>query len=131
MRIARELYDEMVSHARTEAPNECCGVVEARDGEAVKLHRATNIHASPLKFEIGPEELLAINEAIDDAGDDIGAIYHSHTRTAPKPSETDITFARGHPGVLWIIVGLRGDAPEVRTWLIADGHVSEAELVVG
>ena len=31
MRISRPLIDEMISHAREEAPNECCGVI-ADDG---------------------------------------------------------------------------------------------------
>ena len=128
--MARELYDEMVDHARAEAPNECCGMVAARAGEAVQVHRATNIEASPLRFEIGPEELFAINRAIEDAGQDLGAIYHSHTRTQPKPSQTDINFAKLHPGVLWIIVGLNGADADVRTWRIDNGEVSEAELVV-
>ena len=130
MRIATNLYDEIVAHARAEAPNECCGMVASRDGEALAVHRATNAAASPLRFEIGPEELFAINRAIEDAGEDLGAIYHSHTRTEPKPSQTDINFARLHPGVLWIIVGLAGEEAEVRTWQIEGATVSEAELVV-
>jgi [CysO sulfur-carrier protein]-S-L-cysteine hydrolase len=130
MRIARELYEDMIAHARAEAPNECCGMVAARDGEAVQVHRATNVEASPLRFEISPQEVFALHEAIDDAGADLGAIYHSHTRTQPKPSQTDVNFAKLWPDVLWIIVGLDGSEPEVRTWRIDDGRVSEAELVV-
>jgi [CysO sulfur-carrier protein]-S-L-cysteine hydrolase len=130
MRIARELYEDMIAHARTEAPNECCGMVATRDGEAVQVHRATNVEASPLRFEINPQEVLALHKAIDDAGADLGAIYHSHTRTQPKPSQTDVNFAKLWPDVLWIIVGLDGSEPEVRTWRIDDGRVSEAELVV-
>ncbi len=130
MRIARELYEQMVVHARHEAPNECCGMVAARDGEAVKVYPATNIEASPLRFQIDPEEQLRVSNQIDDEGLELAAIYHSHTRTEPKPSQTDITFAKLWPGVLWVIVGLAGGEPDVQTWLIDDGQVAEAELVV-
>ena len=130
MRITRALYDQMVSHARAEAPNECCGMVASRDGEAVKVLPAHNAEASALRFSIDPGEQLRLHDEIEDAGLDLGAIYHSHTRTAPKPSQTDITFARGWPGVLWIIVGLTGPEPEVRTWMIHDGEVAEADLEV-
>ena len=60
------------------------------------------------------------------AGADLGAIYHSHTRTEPYPSQTDINFAANWPGVEWIIVGLdrKGEAT-VRTYLIEDGNVRE------
>jgi proteasome lid subunit RPN8/RPN11 len=130
MRINRELLEDMVAHAREEAPNECCGMVASRDGEAVEVHRATNVEASPLRFVIDSREQLQLLNRIEDAGLDMGAIYHSHTRTAPAPSQTDITFAQGWPGVVWIIVGLKNSEPDVRAWLINGGEVSEAELDV-
>ena len=130
MRISQELYEAMVDHAREEAPNECCGMIAARDDQVLKLYRAANMAASPLRFEIDGREQIRIHNEIEAAGLELGAIYHSHTRTEPRPSQTDITFAQGWPGVLWVIVGLTTDQPEVRTWLIQDGQVTEAELAV-
>lgn len=130
MRIAPELYDEIVAHARAEAPNECCGMIASQDGNAMKVYRTTNVAASPLRFEIDPREQFEIDNEIQAADLDLGAIYHSHTRTEPEPSQTDINFAAWWPGVLWIIVGLANGTAEVRTWQIADGKVTEAELVV-
>jgi [CysO sulfur-carrier protein]-S-L-cysteine hydrolase len=131
MRIASELYDEIVAHARAEAPNECCGMIAARDGQAVRVYRTTNAAASPLRFEIHPDEQIRVHTEIEAAQLDLGAIYHSHTRTAPNPSQTDINFAAWWPGVLWIIVGFDNGQTDVRTWRIAEGEVSEAELLVG
>jgi [CysO sulfur-carrier protein]-S-L-cysteine hydrolase len=130
MKITRTLYDQMIDHAREEAPNECCGMVGSNDGQALAVYRAINAEASPLRFRIDPEEQLKLHNRIEDAGLELGAIYHSHTRTEPRPSQTDINFAKLWPGVLWIIVGLVGDEPDVRTWRIDDGRVSHAELVV-
>jgi len=130
MRISRQLYEEMVEHARQDAPNECCGMIAARGDEGLKLYRATNVAASPLRFEIDGREQIRIHNDIESAGLELGAIYHSHTRTEPRPSQTDITFARGWPGVLWVIVGLTTGQPQVRTWSIQDGQVTEAELAV-
>ena len=131
MRIERGQYEEIVAHARAEAPNECCGMISSRNGDAVKVYRATNAEASPFRFVIDAREQLEIHNEIEAAELDLGAIYHSHTRTDPEPSQTDINFSKAWPGVLWIIVGLAGGEPEVRTWRIDDGKVSEAELVVG
>lgn len=130
MRIARELYEQIVDHARADAPNECCGIVASDDGRAERVFRAVNKFASPLRFEIEETDLLRIWNEIDDADLDVGAIYHSHTRTPPEPSQTDINGAVRWPGALWIIVGLAGEQPDVRTWAIEDGRVSEVELVV-
>ena len=130
MRISSDLYEQMVTHAREDAPNECCGMVGSNNGDAVAVYRAVNAEASPLRFRIDPEEQLELHNRIEDAGLELGAIYHSHTRTEPRPSQTDLNFAKLWPGVLWIIVGLSGDDPDVRTWRIDDGRVSDAELVV-
>jgi proteasome lid subunit RPN8/RPN11 len=129
MRISRELYEEIVAHARSEAPNECCGMIGSRDGEAVKVYRATNAAASPLRYEIEGAEQYQIQMQIEDSGLDLGAIYHSHTRTEPYPSQTDINLAF-YPDALYVIVGLAGDEPEVRAFTIREGQVADAQLEV-
>jgi len=105
-------------------------MVGSSDGRAVSVYRAVNAEASPLRFRIDPEQQLELHNRIEDAGLELGAIYHSHTRTEPRPSQTDVNFAKLWPGVLWIIVGLRGGESDVRTWRIDDGKVSAGELVV-
>ena len=129
MRIRRSMLDELIEHARAEAPNECCGMIAALDGRAVAVHRATNTAHSPLRYEIDGREQYALQTAIEDAGQELGAIYHSHTRSAPTPSQTDINLAF-YPDSLYVIVGVKDEEPEVRAWWIVDGQVSEAELVV-
>ncbi len=88
------------------------------------------MQASPFRFEIDGREQIRIHNEIEAAGKELGAIYHSHTRTEPLPSQTDINFAKGWPGVVWIIVGLADQEPDVRAFTIDDGRVSETELVV-
>lgn len=154
MRIAPDLLDEIIAHARDEYDAECCGLIayapadpgggdehdpgdpdpsdpDGRDERfAVSVHRATNTFASRKRFEIDGRELLRTINEFEDAGWELGAIYHSHTHTAPYPSQTDINFASGWPGLEWVIVGLAGDVPEVRSYLIEDGLVREVELEV-
>ncbi len=129
MRIPGALYDEIVAHARADAPNECCGMVASRDGEAVRVYPATNAAASPLRYEIEGREQYRIQMAIDDDDLDLGAIYHSHTRSAPYPSQTDINLAF-YPDALYVIVGLAGEEPDVRAYEIRDGQVADADLQV-
>lgn len=129
MRIAPELYDEIVNHARADAPNECCGMIASQDGEAVRVYPAINAAASPLRYEIDGPEQYRIQMDIDESGLELGAIYHSHTRTEPVPSQTDINLAF-YPDALYVIVGLAAGHPDVRAFTIRDGQVGEAELVV-
>ncbi len=129
MRIARPLLEEIIDHARSEAPLECCGMIASRDGAAVRVYRATNAAASPLRYEIDGAEQYRIQMEIEDAGLELGGIYHSHTRTEPYPSQTDVNLAF-YPDAVYLIVGLAGDPPEVRGYDIRDGRVQDAELVI-
>ena len=130
MRISQVLLDEIVEHARAEAPNECCGMIATQDGVAVAVHRARNAAASPLRYEMDGMEQFKIQSAIEDGGYELGAIYHSHTRSDPEPSQTDINLAF-YPEALYIIVGVKGPEDDVRAFTIVDGQVSEAVLEVG
>ena len=129
MRIAKDLYDDIVAHAREEAPNECCGMIASREGEAIKVYRATNAAASPLRYELDGAEQYKIQMQIDDAGLELGGIYHSHTRTEPYPSQTDINLAF-YPEAVYVIVGLAADEPDVRAFSIRDGRVEETQFAV-
>jgi [CysO sulfur-carrier protein]-S-L-cysteine hydrolase len=134
--ISAQLLDELLAHVLEDPRNEVCGVVavessqgaEPGDTRAVAVHRAVNVHASPLKFEIDPAELLALYNAIEDQGQAFGAIYHSHVHSAPYPSQTDINFAANWPGLEWIIVGLSTGEPDVRSYLIDAGSVRELPI---
>lgn len=126
MKIAPELQDLVVQHARREAPNECCGLVAMRDGVAYAVHELPNLTPSPFRFTLDSPQFARLLFELEDAGDWY-AIYHSHTRSAPLPSQTDITYGRNWPGVEWLIVGLAGERPELRSFLIdGQGAVIEA-----
>jgi proteasome lid subunit RPN8/RPN11 len=129
VQLDRALLEQIVAQARVEAPNECCGIIASRGGKAVAVHPATNAAASPLRYEMDGMEQYRIQSAIEDAGHELGAIYHSHTRTDPYPSQTDINLAF-YPDALYIIVGVAGEEADVRAWRIADGSVEEAELEI-
>ena len=130
MRIARDLLDRIVEHAREDAPDECCGLVGQLDGAAASVHPTENVVRSPLRFEMDGMELFRTIDAIESAGEELGAVYHSHTRTAPYPSQTDVNFSANWPGIEWIIVGLANGDTEVRSYRIEDGRIEEVELEV-
>ena len=129
MRIDAALLERIVDHARRDYPNECCGMIAVRDGRAVAIHEAINVAASPLRFEVEGREIIRAQDAFEADGAELGAIYHSHTRSDPYPSQTDVNFAAGWPGVEWLIVGLRGDGePTVRSYRIDDGVIEEVDV---
>ena len=127
MVIAADLLERVIAHARRDAPNECCGLVGTRDGRAMSVHEAQNTAASPFRFEIDGLPLSKLLDEIEDEGGRY-AIYHSHTRSEPYPSQTDVNFAQHWPDVEWLIVGLAAgkDAEaDVRSFRIDDGEIAE------
>lgn len=118
MRLPRELADELVAHANDDLPNECCGMVAGRNGTATRVLRATNSEGSPFMYVMDPQEQLRMMDDIDDAGEDLLAVYHSHTRSAAYPSRTDVELAF-FPKTLYLIVSLADrDAPDIRAFRI-------------
>lgn len=130
MRIAQSLIDEIVAHAREDAPNECCGMIGGVDGEARTVYRATNAEASPLRYSIDAGEQFRLMREIEEAGEELASIYHSHTRSPAYPSQTDVNLA-GWPDAVYLIASLADpDAPDVRAFWIREGRIEDAELVI-
>jgi proteasome lid subunit RPN8/RPN11 len=131
VKIAQSLIDEMVAHAREDLPNECCGMVGGRDGEASSVVRVENSAASPLRYEMDPQGQFNALKKIEDAGDDLLAIYHSHTKSAAYPSQTDVNQAVAWPEQIYLIVSLADrDAPDVKAYLLKDLKIADVDLHV-
>ena len=131
MRIPQELVDEMIAHAREDSPNECCGMLGGDNSRATTLYRAANAEASPLRYSIDAAEQFRLMREIEEAGEELIGIYHSHTRSAAYPSQTDVNLA-GWPDAVYVIVSLEDpDSPDVRGFWIRDGEISDAELDAG
>jgi len=129
VKVPQSLLDEMIEHTREDAPDECCGLIGGLDDEAVTLHRMENTAHSPLRYEMDSKEQLQVYKRILEAGHDIVGIYHSHTKTAAYPSQTDINLASGWPDAVYFIVSLEDpDEPYVRGFNIRDGQVEDVDI---
>ena len=116
-------------------PNEGCGLIAGdaspfEGGRASRWHPTRNRLASPYRFEIDPDELLRAQLAIDDAGEVVWAVVHSHVASEARPSPTDIRAAV-HPAALHLVASFAAGPeapPELRAWRIRDGGATEVEL---
>ena len=124
------MVDDMVAHAREDLPDECCGMIGGTDGEARTVYRAANAEHSPLRYSIDAKEQFRLMRKIEEAGEELVGIYHSHTKSAAYPSQTDINLA-GWPDAVYAIVSLAdSEAPVVKGFWIRDGEITDAELSV-
>jgi proteasome lid subunit RPN8/RPN11 len=131
MKISRQLIDEVIAHAREDMPNECCGMIGGADGEARKVVRVANAAASPLRYEMDPQGQFDALKEIEMDGE-LLAIYHSHTKSAAYPSQTDVNQAQNWPEPIYIIISLAdADNPDVQAFHLADLKIADAELEIG
>jgi proteasome lid subunit RPN8/RPN11 len=104
---------------------------------SLSLHAATDVHparnseASPLRYNVDPEDLVRITYAIEDAGQDLVGIFHSHTRSPAVPSATDRRTAQ-YPDVFYLLATLADPsappARALRAWRIHGGQAFEVPL---
>ena len=129
MRIPKDVHDELLAHAREDAPNECCGLIGGQDGVARTVYRAHNAEASPLRYNLDPQDQFRIMTTMEEEGEELSAIYHSHTASPAYPSQTDINLA-AYPDTVYLIVSLADGEKDLRGFHIEDGEVTEVDLVL-
>lgn len=125
-------YDAVVAHARRDHPDEACGVIALRAGQATRVLPITNVERSPTFHVMDTAELFAAMRSMrqQDEDDEDFVLYHSHTATEPYPSRTDVTIA-GYPEAHYLVVSTRDPhVAEMRSFRIVDGEVTEEELRV-
>jgi [CysO sulfur-carrier protein]-S-L-cysteine hydrolase len=131
--IPTDVADELIAHARAEVPNEACGLLagDLAAGRATVFHPARNEEASPLRYNVHPDDLVRIVFGIEDAGQDLVGIFHSHTHTPAVPSATDLRTAQ-YPDAFYVLVTLSDPdarpAEALRAWRIRNGASTEVEL---
>ncbi|MBI3428478.1 MAG: M67 family metallopeptidase [Actinobacteria bacterium] len=134
LEIPREFVNLILEQSRAEYPEEACGVIlgPLGSGKALRIKPMINAAHSPTFYEFDPKDLLTLYREVDDLGEEINVIYHSHTDTEAYPSRTDIAYA-GEPGAHYVLVSTRDEiAPEseFRSFRIIDGQVTEEEVTI-
>jgi proteasome lid subunit RPN8/RPN11 len=132
--------DEIVAHAREEAPNECCGLL-AGVAQINALFRIANLPSDAplvadlqvppdrrLRYIMDPAQQLRAFKQMRAEGLALLAIYHSHPHSPAHPSATDVRLAV-YPDVHYLIVSLEHH-PDVRAFRIIAQTITEVRLSV-
>jgi len=90
----------------------------------------SNADRSPTGFTFESTEWLRVYREVDDADEELLAVYHSHTATEAYPSRTDVLWSRHNEFAHWLLVSTRSDEDEVRSFTITDGVVEEEPVSV-
>jgi proteasome lid subunit RPN8/RPN11 len=130
--IRGDLVDAMVAHARTDHPDEACGVIAGLQGSdrPERFIAMLNAERSPTFYRFDSGEQLKVWREMEDADEVPVVIYHSHTATEAYPSRTDISYA-SEPDAHYVLVSTRETVElEVRSYRIVDGAVTEEPVKI-
>lgn len=122
------IREEIIAHARDHAPRECCGIIAGKDGELTHLHRLTNTEPGNTRYLFDDEEFYKRYWEIENQGEELLVVYHSHPETVAYPSRTDVAFAFW-PEAVYLICSLEfPETPVIRGYRIIDGAISEVAV---
>ena len=130
LHIKRPLFQTMLAHLQTHYPLEACGLLAGTGNHAVYLYAIDNVLASPVAYEMDPQQQLQAMLDLEAQGWEMTAIFHSHPTGPEQPSATDITQSY-YPECVYIIVSLLDrKMPVVRGFRIENGRYHEVRLSV-
>ena len=113
--IPAGLHEAMVAHCLRESPIEACGLLGGVPPLVSSIHPLRNTSASEVRYDADPREIIDAYRDLRSRKAEILAIYHSHPRSTPIPSKTDLRDNHYYD-VPRIIVSLLGETPKVKVW---------------
>jgi len=122
-------FASMIGHVYDGYPLEACGLLVGHGSSVTRFVPCANAAASARIYSIEGRELLRAEMAAEDDGLAIIGVVHSHTHSEPYPSPTDVAQAPD-PSWHYVIVSLKRDAPETRSYRIVDGAIQEEPVAV-
>lgn len=128
--MSRDAYNRMIAHALDEYPLEMCGLlVGPTPDRAPEFHPTRNDKASARVYTVNPKDFMDVEIEAEGRGFDINGVVHSHTHSEPYPSPTDVT-AVVDPDWHYVIVSLKRELPEVRSYHIVGGDITEEQISI-
>ena len=131
IRLSYECYDEMVRYAKSELPNEACGLLAGKqdaDGkEVLKVYYLTNTDHATDHFTIDPKEQLAAVKDMRANGYVQLGNWHSHPESPSRPSEEDKKLAYDTKAS-YMILALMAENPVLNSFHIENNEVEKEDL---
>lgn len=124
------VIDHCLSHYGSERKIEACGFLAGKNGRVQKVYPMTNVDQSPISYAMDPKEQMQVMRQMREAGEEMLAIYHSHTATEAYPSPVDVKLAV-YPEVSYVLVSLKDpENPVMRSFRILNNTIEEEALEV-
>ncbi len=128
-RIRTAVLEDLIRHARADAPRECCGLLLGSNDLIDECVPARNVRAGETSYLIDPADHFAALRRSRGEGRAVIGAYHSHPKSAAVPSATDLAEAHD-TALLYVIVSIaEPEAPDVAGYRLEEGNFVSSPLV--
>ncbi len=127
LKILKNVFDAIISHAERDLPIEACGYLAGRDGVVRRHYELKNMDRSGIHFTFDPQEQFDAIKDMRASGLKPRAVYHSHPTTPARPSEEDIRLAYDQT-ISYVIISLNGGHPVTKSFKIKKNEVEQEEI---
>lgn len=134
VKMKKEDYEKLLSHARSVLPEEACGLIGGEDDGEVrrieKVYLLTNTDHSNEHFTLDPKEQLASVKDMRSLGLKPIGNWHSHPESPSRPSEEDIRLSYDSKASYLILSLQDNDQPVLNSFHVEQGTVTKEELEI-
>jgi proteasome lid subunit RPN8/RPN11 len=135
LKLSQSHYAALRRHGEETYPHECCGVLLGRmDGDeriVTSVARAGNTRTDSAhnRYNIDPKDLIRIQRAGRERGEDIIGFYHSHPDHPARWSSTDLAEAHWF-GCSYVITSVeKGKAELTNSFELSGSDENDKKLV--
>ena len=132
--ISAKDYENLGAHAKSELPNEACGLIAGtiteNNKEIQKVYLLTNIDKSNEHFSLDPKEQLASIKDMRANGLSPLGNWHSHPETPSRPSDEDKRLAYDSKASYLILSLMDRDNPVLNSFHIEGNSSTKEELII-
>ncbi len=129
LKIKKNVYDDMINHAKEGFPLEVCGYLGEKDGIVSRIRKMKNTDESNEHFTFDPAEQFKVIRNFRDDDYKAVVVYHSHPETPSRPSKEDIRLAYD-PDVSYIIVSLADSTAVVKSFRIENSNMTLEDIEI-
>jgi proteasome lid subunit RPN8/RPN11 len=127
--MKREHQDLMLMHVQGWFPEEACGILGGIGGEVREVHPVTNVLHSPVRYRMDPKEQYDVMRQVEDSGQVIVGIFHSHVSGPEGPSITDLSEAN-YPESAYLIWSRLYHDWVCKAFIISEGRALEIPILI-
>ena len=122
------LRQQIIEYAMTDPGHEVCGLLSACGQIFVRFYPVENIAENrTCEFLMDPRQQISVIKDIRENSETMAAIFHSHPTSPAEPSTRDLALAY-YPEMVYLILSLQGEQPELRAHYFDGKQFQEVEI---